>query len=232
VSRYGLAGFDGAEPDLAIGSVTGVRWWNLAGTALQGVHGPWVMGENTARCGRRMSHGQDPHPVPEEDCGCGFWAYWTADAAGNPHSFEVPVLGVIEGYGKTLIGERGFRCAKARIAALHIPGVFGDNFDVPPCLQGKGDAAIATWRRITGRNPRVPNSAEILARIAVAEMRLEESYGVPVYSTPGLMLDRHPPTRDYLPERDRPSVLPAKPTLTLAEAMTRMIAKAQRSSDE
>jgi hypothetical protein len=33
----------------------------------------------------------------------------------------LPVLGVIEGSGKTLFGETGFRCAQAQIRALHLP---------------------------------------------------------------------------------------------------------------
>ena len=46
-------------------------------------------------------------------CQCGFWAY---DEAGfKAHG---TVVGVIEGYGKTTVGTKGFRCEKARIVAL------------------------------------------------------------------------------------------------------------------
>lgn len=49
-------------------------------------------------------------------CVCGFWAYydrarWNDDA----------VRGVIEGYGKTTLGTKGFRCEKAKIVALCLP---------------------------------------------------------------------------------------------------------------
>lgn len=230
MSRYGLPGFDGGEPAFAIGSVTGARWWNLADGHLTGVHGTWLMGENAARCS--MSAGKRDHVTPDEDCGCGFWAYWTAE--DHQHGFQFPVLGVIEGYGKTLIGERGFRCAKARIIALHIPaGPRLAEFGVPDCLRGKSDGAIATWRALAGRrHPRKLTPDEVLLYIAVLEMQLEETYGVPVYSTAGLMLARHPPTPDYLPPSARPVTLPGKPGIPGADALAILQAKAQPGSDE
>lgn len=46
-------------------------------------------------------------------CQCGFWAY---DEGGfKAHG---SVVGVIEGYGKTTVGTKGFRSEKARIVAL------------------------------------------------------------------------------------------------------------------
>lgn len=60
-------------------------------------------GEHTVR----EDHGFDA------DCSCGFWAY---DEAGYaPHG---TVLGVIEAYGKTTVGTKGFRAQKARIVGL------------------------------------------------------------------------------------------------------------------
>lgn len=53
-------------------------------------------------------------------CGCGFWAYWAVPGAGRPGREHV--YGVIEGSGAVLIGERGFRCERARIVAL-CPGL-------------------------------------------------------------------------------------------------------------
>lgn len=57
---------------------------------------------------------------------CGYWAYWGAQRheLGRPGS--LPVFGVIKGYGKTLAGPHGFRCAKARILAVHLPVTIGD----------------------------------------------------------------------------------------------------------
>ena len=233
MSKYGLTGFDGnGEPDFAIGSVTGVRWWNLTGTELTGVHGSWAMGENVAYCAKG-GRPDDAHMVPEEDCACGFWAYWTTAASGNPHNFQLPVLGVIEGYGKTLIGEKGFRCAKARIVALHIPpaGIASRDADAPAILN-RHTNAVATWRALRGDAPRKPpDAAELMARLVVREMQLEEAYGVPLYSTAAYMLERHPPTADYLPQSARTVSLPTKPTLTVAEAQAILAAKAAHSSD-
>lgn len=56
------------------------------------------------------------HPTDhtfDPSCECGFWAY---DEAGfEPHG---QVTGVIEGFGRTTIGTKGFRCEKARVVAL------------------------------------------------------------------------------------------------------------------
>lgn len=60
------------------------------------------------------------HTAPDEHCTCGFYAFWKADEEPQVTGTH-PVLGVIEGYGRTLIGDRGFRCEKARVVALHIP---------------------------------------------------------------------------------------------------------------
>lgn len=49
------------------------------------------------------------HPM----CSCGFYAYH--DGSVYPTG---QVTGVIEGYGKTTVGTKGFRCEKARIVAL------------------------------------------------------------------------------------------------------------------
>lgn len=49
----------------------------------------------------------------DPNCKCGFWAY---DEAG--FVAHGSVVGVIEGYGKTTVGTKGFRSEKARIIAL------------------------------------------------------------------------------------------------------------------
>lgn len=64
------------------------------------------------------------HPVPCSTCGCGYWAYWKSEDHGcSPvvssfSSIDVPVLGMVEGAGRALIGTRGFRVQKARILAV------------------------------------------------------------------------------------------------------------------
>lgn len=86
--------------------------------------------------------------VPEPSCGCGFWAYWNCLPNGEfdtlpllrygsscGYSLSIPLAGVIEGSGHTIIGTRGFRCEYARItdlaAAVDLSGVYYDQ-DKPP----------------------------------------------------------------------------------------------------
>lgn len=62
--------------------------------------------------------GGEYHAAPSDhrfdpECQCGFWAY---DEDG--FTPQGSVIGVIEGYGKTTVGTKGFRAEKARIVAL------------------------------------------------------------------------------------------------------------------
>lgn len=59
------------------------------------------------------------HEVPNENCTCGFYAYNSRE--NDQHSQAQFVGGVIKGYGRTLIGPKGFRCEKAEIVALIDP---------------------------------------------------------------------------------------------------------------
>lgn len=76
-----------------------------------------------------------PHTaIPSPECGCGFWAYWNGlpvadfDCAmpvlryskQSGYSLNIPVGGMIEGSGHTIIGERGFRCEYAKITDLAV----------------------------------------------------------------------------------------------------------------
>lgn len=145
VYARGIAGFDGRGalpapqddgqvPDV-YGTVRGYRWWTLPApplhlspahaeenwprpTLLRGQMGTWQPGGNIAAC--KTSYPHDPSLVPAENCGCGFWAYWRLQLHELGGS-QIKVCGVIEGYGAVLIGEKGFRAAKARIVALHLP---------------------------------------------------------------------------------------------------------------
>lgn len=57
--------------------------------------------------------GKPPHDYAT--CSCGFYAYLNGV---NDYIQPERVVGVIEGYGETLIGKRGFRASKAKILAL------------------------------------------------------------------------------------------------------------------
>ena len=60
----------------------------------------------------------EPKPHTMETCACGFYAYY--DGSNDYHA-KGRISAVVEGYGETLIGTRGFRASKARIIALRIP---------------------------------------------------------------------------------------------------------------
>jgi hypothetical protein len=191
----GMPGFGGQVTEFAAGSVTGVRWWNLVTTGnrvqLNGAsynsqrHG-WTPGANTARCPFPVLHENRGCRVPCEcGCGCGFWAYWLLDDTRYGRSFPRPVLGVIEGYGTTTIGERGFRCARARILGLHLPLVTDRIPLAGPDGRMAGRQEITDVRRV--------------AKMSLLRQLLGRTYGVPVYSSAEMLLASHPATTDYLP---------------------------------
>jgi hypothetical protein len=64
-----------------------------------------------------------PHRSPDEDCRCGFYAFndrrVNLEMAFFMHAGNV-VAGSIKGYGRTLIGDAGFRCEKAVITKLMV----------------------------------------------------------------------------------------------------------------
>lgn len=111
-----------ASLGFAAGVVRGVRSFlvddlgRLTGVAFKKV---WLPGENNAEClaETRKEFGDFGKHLP--DCLCGFYAYY--DGSNDYRKSETTITGVVEGYGSTVIGSRGFRCAKARIVALHIP---------------------------------------------------------------------------------------------------------------
>lgn len=221
-SRYGPAQ---PEPDLVIGDVTGYRWWTLPSpdlgispafadehwpfAPLHGMRAPWSPGINRAIClSEYARHDLSTEPIPAENCGCGFWAYWSPgyhDVGTSPQ--QLPVVGVISGTGRTLIGERGFRCAKAEIIAVYLPFVIQA---APP----PGDP----WKRAGFRGdvmyygyapemPKYPDPAEMKAAADTAEAwvavigdRIERMYpGVDVCETLDKLLAKYPPDPNYSP---------------------------------
>lgn len=62
-----------------------------------------------------------PEPLSRPDeCGCGFYAYTNSTCLGGTYGNNGAVNGVISGYGKTVLGSKGFRCEKAEIVGLHV----------------------------------------------------------------------------------------------------------------
>lgn len=77
----------------------------------------------------------DVPPVPEEGhelvpckgmepgCGCGFYAYHTGDVRYATNGPGCRVVGVVEAYGKLILGTTGFRAEKARILGVVVPSI-------------------------------------------------------------------------------------------------------------
>jgi hypothetical protein len=126
--------------DLCAGVVRGARSFavdddgNLTGIVYKQI---WSQGENLAICRKgetfiplifiaadgtavRLTAPPDTRyqvfPDSMATCPHGFYAYY--DGSHDFRTGDKYVAGVIEGYGETVIGTRGFRCMKARIVAL------------------------------------------------------------------------------------------------------------------
>ena len=77
----------------------------------------------------------DSHNAPGSSCRCGYWAFWDKPfywrTAPDINSITVntgivPVMGVAEGWGRTLKGSLGFRCEYAKVTALLAPPAYKD----------------------------------------------------------------------------------------------------------
>ena len=127
--------------------VIGLRNWRIDSLfRLTGVvykDSVWVPGENNAVCRRIPRAGYAaggytltiqvaanwaghtstapvlPADHDMDDCLHGFYAYY--DGSRDYHE-RGDVTGVIQGYGETVVGTKGFRCMKARILAVKFSG--------------------------------------------------------------------------------------------------------------
>lgn len=127
-----MHGFSERDTELQIGHLYGLRWFQICAregepeitagnVVLRGAWGFWEPGENTAVCKRGHTPVMAPrreHEVPDRQCGCGFWAYWTL---GKKQVSPPSVVAIVKGYGKTIEGDKGFRCSLARIIAICMP---------------------------------------------------------------------------------------------------------------
>jgi hypothetical protein len=74
----------------------------------------WHDGSNTASC---LRTDRPPHPSPDPDCTCGFYAYGAEQSVSEqPHSRHV--LAVVACWGRIIAGTRGLRAEHCRIEAL------------------------------------------------------------------------------------------------------------------
>lgn len=90
----------------------------------------WPLGEaHEAGCGNRANReGPDGGCRDFEGCVCGFYAWneaeklGTAGRKGHPNGSCFLVHGVIAGWGRVVLHERGFRCRNAKVVAVLDPG--------------------------------------------------------------------------------------------------------------
>lgn len=136
----GLSGFtESGTPssyDTAAGSVIGYRQWSISHGDLVGANGIyWLPPSRVERVNRTplscLKYSGNRYiaectslgncDVPNErGCGCGFWAYWLPETVKNGSYHHFPVSGVIQGSGKVILGEHGFRSQYAVLRGLAV----------------------------------------------------------------------------------------------------------------
>lgn len=134
--------------DFAVGTVVGLRAWRYRPEHWGGFTPPpdaplvsvfrryaWRTGTNNAQC--LLAPGQTAHtakaglnygykaPTPHDleaegglvpEHSCGFYAY--IDGENLRSQGDGPIAGIIAGWGRTVIGPKGFRASRAKILAL------------------------------------------------------------------------------------------------------------------
>jgi hypothetical protein len=109
-------GFDGhvEEFDFAVGSVQGVRGFKQDSLGrLTGVTYPRVFkpGVNTATCNYGPTDDISDHS-------CGYYGYFDPEDSNEPYLYEATHGAIVRGYGRTVIGTKGFRAEKADLVAF------------------------------------------------------------------------------------------------------------------
>ena len=111
------------EKILIPGTLRGYRVWGVEvprkGGAVklhpvhQNVGTAWKPGENVATC----ASWTEEHATPDQNCTCGFYASYTMNGLLTG---TVRVVGVVEGYGRVMLHETGFRAEKMVIKAVQM----------------------------------------------------------------------------------------------------------------
>jgi hypothetical protein len=126
--------------------------------------------------------------TPDPTCTCGFYAYWNRTHCHLRPVEIFPVTGVIEGYGRVLIGDLGFRCQKARILGLHI--IHPAEFLRPTIVRFLKHLELITDQIITDHRS---------LTCAQVKTAFGNRYGVPLYPSVDELLVAHPLSTDYSP---------------------------------
>ena len=106
-----------AEPALVAGELRGFRQFDLLGGGLHPlVHaegGAWDGVLERAVCARGLEHAP-----PDADCTCGLYAMYRPGSATVSLGYA---NAVVAARGRTVLGDRGFRAASARVEAVALP---------------------------------------------------------------------------------------------------------------
>jgi hypothetical protein len=173
--------------------------------------GQWEDGVNEAKCRRNLATRRGAgfnHEPPEirEACGCGFWAYfdenlpcsqvlskWQQAGAGYR---GIAVLGCVEGSGRVIVGEKGFRSQYAKIAALTIGqvAVSGLMYWTDPSQSGYGRGPGGSYGNATVQC----SDEELYARLAKIEDMLSRKYpSARIVSSEANLRGLFPPDKNY-----------------------------------
>jgi hypothetical protein len=100
-------------------------------------------------------------------CDCGFYACWEPAAVRlYKGACPLPLFGAVEGYGRVIKGPGGFRCSRARILALALPGT--------------STSSLGSWVNI-------PDPALVVGSLGL------EAAGVRLFGTDAELLEAYPP---------------------------------------
>lgn len=118
--------------------------------------------------GQQARAAEEKHQLLNLDCSCGFYAYFNgidpySSAGSVMFGSSARVTGLIEGYGRTVVGTKGFRAEKARLVAivfgLETEERFRNTHPLIRMLRGQRPIPFPTgdqWNQIGHHYPDVP----------------------------------------------------------------------------
>lgn len=184
----------------------------------RGRNNPWTPGVNQAQCfaGENpdlVTGGTCGAPVPNEHCDCGFYGFF--DPTGpNKSNLDLDIVtpcvvaGVIQGTGRVVLAERGFRAEKAELVALSPPR------RADPAVRCLANRTNHLWQyeyarhqiSHVGRCPCVWCRQAREDPLSPPLEQLAERYGVPWFDTFTDMTKTFPPTHQDGPDTTLPCI--------------------------